>query len=194
MTCAQARHPSLQTQCYETHRAPSSAFWEIGHKFFRSEPTNLPVKFLQGDLLDPAFVGSDQSNTTDTTLSAYRGRISFIHASSFFHLFTEEEQLVLARTLASLLSSEPGSMILGAHNGRPVKGLRAEAPPPSPGYLGDQMFCHSPESWETLWTEDVFPGQDVRVEARLVEKKREANDVLDPGVSVHWMQWCITRL
>lgn len=100
------------------------------------------MKFIQGDILNDAFVGTEApSHESDIapfnvdidalkTLAPLRGKLSVIHTSKFFHLFSEAEQLAIARTLAALLSRAPGSMIVGAHISRPQKGLRLEAPPP----------------------------------------------------------------
>ena len=84
-------------------------------------------------------------------------------------LFGEEKQLHLARALAGLLSPEPGSLILGAHGGRPEKGLRVEML--RPNSHGVTMFCHSPESWVEMW-ETVFEKGTVKVEATLKEVER----------------------
>jgi len=82
-----------------------------------------------------------------TTLTPLHGHVSVIHTSSFFHLFSEEKQLELARKLAGLLSPLPGSMIFGLHSRQAEKGLRTES---SELRTGDYMFCHSDESWKEL--------------------------------------------
>jgi hypothetical protein len=65
------------------------------------------------------------------------------------------------------------------------------------------MFCHSPESWQKLWVEDVFGGTDgkgeerVKVDAELslVERRDLVENEVDPQLSKFWvMNWCITRL
>ena len=117
-----------------------------------------------------------------------------MHASNFFHLFSEANQAAIARSLGALLSPIPGSMVFGTHVGRPQKGVRTEAPPPAPGYLGNRMFCHDASSWTDLWNGEIFKKGTVRVEARVVEQEREDLVVLQPGVRFYQLVWCVTRL
>lgn len=100
------------------------------------------------------------------SLAPLQGRVSAIHAASFFHLFDEATQSTIAKTFANLLSSEKGSIILGSQAckcisstpvvrifvttydiARPEKGLQDHSP----------MFCHSPASWTELWETELFP-------------------------------------
>jgi len=125
-------------------------FWDVGHKLFRTTPENYPAKFLAGDTFDDAHLcptapipsGPPPSVASVKTLTELRGHVSVIHASSFFHLFSEELQLELAKRLASLLDTRPGSIIFGSNAGTPVKGQRE-------GMLS-MSFSHSPESWTEL--------------------------------------------
>ncbi|KIM39740.1 hypothetical protein M413DRAFT_446648 [Hebeloma cylindrosporum] len=203
-------------------------FWDYGHELFKSTPETFRAAFIPGDIFDPAILAprgaylstsdiatvlSHDSSTpplnTLTSLTPLQGKISAIHASAFFHLFPEEQQLALAHLMASLLRPEPGSVIFGQHGARTVKGYRtddvSQATLDSLKAEGKSlseffMFCHSPESWRKLWVEDVFGGADgkgeerVRVDAelRLVERR----DVeVDPETTKFWlMDWCITRL
>jgi hypothetical protein len=199
-------------------------FWDYGHELFKSTPETFPAGFVAGDVFDPimlksrgAFITADDissiSSTTPplrelTSLTPLQGKISAIHASSFFHLFPEDKQLELAHRIASLLSPKKGSVIFGQHGARPVKGFRtaveavhnAEGRPIPTTQV--QVFCHSPESWKQIWTEDVFAGEDgkgsdrIKVDARLIEIPRKAVMAhLDATEETRfWMQWCITRL
>lgn len=153
-------------------------FWDLGHELFKSTPVTFPAAFIAGDVFDPAMLSLYPLGTTDltnppplssyTSLSPLQHRISAIHASSFFHLFDEEKQLELAKRLSTLLVLQKGSVIFGQHGSRPEKGYRRRR-----GASEENgMFCHSPESWEKLWTEEVFgPSQEVRVkvDALLIE-------------------------
>lgn len=173
-----------------------------------STQESLPVSFIPGDVLDGSFIreGTISYQKTDNFVKSVpelqglksfiplEGKIGFIHVSNFFHLFTEAEQLHLARCLASLLSPTPGSMIFGAHVSRPEKGFRTEAPPPAPGYLGNRMFCHSAASWTAMWDGEVFAKGTVKVEAVVVEQQREDLVVLDPGVKFYQIVWSVIRL
>ena len=129
-----------------------------GHK---STPETCPIAFVPGDVFDHEFIEPAPPATTSpestiypiikdlnlTSLNPLRYKISAIHASSFFHLFDEEKQLVVAQRLASLLSPEPGSIIFGSHGGIEKKGWR--------DHDGHVMFCHDPDTWNALW-EEVF--------------------------------------
>jgi hypothetical protein len=173
-------------------------FWAFGHRLFRSDAALFPVPFVAGDALDAAFLEPRAPLPADapsasppdlaalSTLRPLHGRVSAIHASSFFHLFDEAQQAYLARALAPLLSPEPGSMLLGSHGGLPAKGHRRG------GSSGRNMFCHSPESWVELWT-DVFGEGKVKVDARLVQRKRPDSYNTQDG-SWHLLQWSVTLL
>ncbi|PIL22771.1 hypothetical protein GSI_15465 [Ganoderma sinense ZZ0214-1] len=153
-------------------------FWELGHKLFKSTPETFPVPFIPGDAFDPAFLRPTAPFTvsnpprhprpdlaTLTSLNPLRGHVSAIHASSFFHLFDEERQAQLARSLACLLSPEPGSMLLGAHRGLVEAGVRKEVRRGNASTI--QLFGHSPESWKELWDGQVFEKGTVKVDALL---------------------------
>ncbi|KAJ7892859.1 hypothetical protein B0H14DRAFT_959806 [Mycena olivaceomarginata] len=177
-------------------------FWDLGHELFQSTPGTFPVSFLAGDVFDPSFLtlapvstSASASSTPSPALSnlasltTLNGQISILHASYFFHLFDEQKQTELAYLVAGLLCPLPGSMILGFHVGREKKGWRHDVIP-----RGQQMFCHSPESWIQLW-EGIFPKGTVRVEA-VLQKQGEYHPSLlvsegpDDGVMV----WSCIRL
>lgn len=212
-------HPG---KCRSPHRSRPRVlklmveYWDLGHKLFKTTAKEFPAHFIGGDAFDPAFFETapvlDSPPTTPTpalsslqTLTPLNGRVSAIHASSFFHLFNEEKQLELARKLAGLLSPEPGSIILGGHAGQPVKGLW-ERRTLSSG-AGGQMFCHSPESWRELWDGQVFEKGKVRVDVVLkpvkdLEQAENSKDwinkVQKPGVldtgNYQVLIWSVTRL
>ncbi|KLO19232.1 hypothetical protein SCHPADRAFT_818431 [Schizopora paradoxa] len=184
-------------------------FWDIGHRLYRSTPESFPVRFAAGDILDPSFLSlrdvvyeDETSENSDAELSVHNltsltpllGRVSFIHTAALFHLFSEEDQLLVAKRFASLLSPVPGSMIFGWHAGRVVKGFRSEAKPAGPGMLGNNMFCHSPESWKEMWSQQVFRPGTVSVEATLIEKVRDVELVVQSTATPQYLVWSVTRL
>lgn len=123
-------------------------------------------------------------------------RVSVIHASSFFHLFNEERQTIVARRLASLLSPEPGSIICGSHIGAKVKGT-------APSAMQKINFGHSPESWNELWDGVIFKKGSVKCVSHLHEVPQERVVALFPGViagspqegvGVHILVFSVTRL
>ncbi|KAK0203786.1 hypothetical protein DFS33DRAFT_1475139 [Desarmillaria ectypa] len=173
-----------------------SEFWELGHRLFKSTAETFPARFIPADIfqlkgLTKEGVPPPISELSQVqSLAELRGNISAIHTSSFFHLFDEEGQFEIAKIMAALLSSEPGSMIFGSHGGRQEKGFRTEVGPNSG--RRSSMFCHSPESWRSLWDGEIFPKGTVRVDASLHE--REHPDTVDPGVKSCLLVWCITVL
>ncbi|KAI0806647.1 hypothetical protein C8Q74DRAFT_1312763 [Fomes fomentarius] len=177
-------------------------FWGLSHKLFNTTQETFPVPFISGNIFDPAFLEPTPpfyvppscpkpSKLSDVkTLTELRGHVSAISICAVFHVFkTEDEQLQLARAIASLLSPEPGSMIIGLHSGLRDAGLRmrdaAEVP----------VYCHSPESWTELWDGQVFGKGTVKVDARLLERPRRH---VQGGVISHSsrtiLEWTVTRL
>jgi hypothetical protein len=179
-----------------------SEFWDLGYRLFQDSPSTFTASFVGGNALEPTMLAPDApfpETVVETampldlstisgkgSLNPLHGRVSVIHASAFFHLFSEEQQARLARALAPLLSPEPGSMLLGSHGGLPKKGIRPDA-------LGGDMFCHSPESWTQLW-EDVFGKGKVKVDTNLVEYDRATGR--DRLGEVPWLtlEWSVVRL
>ncbi|KAI0666275.1 hypothetical protein C8Q78DRAFT_1083214 [Trametes maxima] len=175
-------------------------YWDLGHKLFRSTKNTFPATFIPGDAFDPAHLaivppiyatgtelGSTPALATLTSLNPLHGHISAIHASLFFHLFNEEQQLHLAHALGGLLSPLPGSMILGVHRGAPEK--RQCSFPLGPDGAAFSMFAHCPESWTELWDGQVFKKGTVKVATQLVE-----DPVTTGGDIFYLMRWCVTRL
>jgi hypothetical protein len=190
--------------CQEEYslRAPVE-FADLGHKLFRTTPETYPIAFVPGDAFDPkhlevvtpfmvanAPTGPPPDLRSLTSLNPLRGRVSAIHATSFFHLFNEEKQFHLARALAGLLSPEPGSMIFGLHLGLAEKGFTLS------GFSGKHhLFCHSPESWAQVWDGLVFEKGMVKVQAKLVhiESKSFEGDEASTRL-VPLLSWSVTRL
>ncbi|KAG1718392.1 hypothetical protein EDB19DRAFT_924168 [Suillus lakei] len=134
-------------------------FWDLGHVLFRSTPRSFPSPFILGNGLDPTFLSSEPGSTSRslpdlsslTSLNDLRGKLTAIHASSIFHLFSAEEQASLVRAVASLLSPAPGSIAFGSHVGLPRQGtVRGKS-----SSMGEE-YCYDPESWNKLW-EDTGP-------------------------------------
>ncbi|KZT13253.1 uncharacterized protein LAESUDRAFT_719587 [Laetiporus sulphureus 93-53] len=178
-------------------------FWELGRRLFRDTPEAFPVPFVPGDAFNtsflkpvPPFCSPPETPVPPlsslTTLTPLLGHVSAIHASSFFHLFDEAQQLQLARSVAGLLSPAPGSMIFGEHVSRPEKGYRTEQL--RPNAQGPYMFCHSPDSWKEIWDGQVFEKGTVEVKAVLKERNRYNDLNNEPGEKSWKMAWSVTRL
>ena len=163
--------------------------YKEGYDLFRDTPDTFPVPFLQGDVLDPAFLAptSPPSNASTTapinvpalksltSLNPLRGHVSAVYLGKFMHVFDEPSQARIVRTLAGLLSPAPGSLLFG------VQGALAQGPGPfTPSGSDWTMFCHSPESLGKLF-EDAFGGPGmVRFESRMVE---------EPGGPTYFDTW-----
>ncbi|KAI9569264.1 hypothetical protein HD554DRAFT_2092421 [Boletus coccyginus] len=157
------------------------AFFDLGHDLFKTTPASYPINFVAGDVFKPSmlqiFPPFDEPPHTErpdlstlTSLNPLAGHCAAIYVGNIFHLFSEENQLHLARALAGLLSPLPGSVIFGIHGSNPQKGVfRSE-------YNGKviEAFCHSPESWAAVWNGEVFAKGKVKVDAtgELVERER----------------------
>ncbi|EJF63373.1 hypothetical protein DICSQDRAFT_82948 [Dichomitus squalens LYAD-421 SS1] len=180
-------------------------FWSLGHEMFRSTPATFPAHFLEGDILDPAFLSpvaplptssspaqTRPSLSSLTSLNGLHGHVSAIFAGAFFHLFSYPQQHHIAQLLAGLLSPLPGSVLFGVQGGTTIQRLW------TPGLDGWSMECHSPESWRELW-EGVFAeaGAKVEVKARL-RKEIGGDDFFGmwPGNTdpYHVLEWSVTRL
>lgn len=167
----------------------------MGHALFNTTPATYPLNFVVGDAFDPNMLQIDPrfneppsterpDLTTLTSLNPLAGCCAVIYAFNIFHLFSEENQLHLAKALAGLLSPQPGSMICGEQPGNWRKGVfRGE-------YVGREydLFEHSPESWSAVWDGEVFAKGKVRVDAKMEWVERAA------GLAYERMQWSVVRL
>jgi hypothetical protein len=172
----------------------------LGHELFKSNPKIFPVPFIAGDVFDPTILEpiSPHNNAPATplptlsslaSLNPLSGHVSIIHASLFFHLFSEERQLHLARALAGLLSPEPGSVILGLQMGCLVKDIKQTID-------GITLYGHSPESWEQLWDGQVFYQGKVKVEVSESLQRIERSNILKAkdDINTFVLAWSVTRV
>ncbi|KAE9399597.1 hypothetical protein BT96DRAFT_820362 [Gymnopus androsaceus JB14] len=192
-------YPVQSTLATDLHRG----LWDLGHEMFKSTPQSLPTPFIEGDIMSPDFLSPVPPFTKDapptrtipsldtiTSLNDLRGHVSAVYTGAFFHLFSEMQQEQIAHALASLLSPEPGSMLLGVHGGKSTKGMW------SPTGYEYKMFCHSPDSWKELW-ERIFGKANVEIKAQL--RREIGGDIffdMYPGNKdpYHVMEWSVTRL
>ncbi|KAG6331893.1 hypothetical protein ID866_7199, partial [Astraeus odoratus] len=168
---------------------------DLSNELFRTTEETFPAKFIQGGVFDPDFLSvtppaqEPVSNGTPDlstlkSLNALRGRCSVINAGAIIHLFSEEQQVHLARALAGLLSPEPGSIICGINTAAESdKG-------PIPLDIYDRtyhLFSYSEDSWKELWCEKVFSKGEVEVWTKYGE-------VLVMGNPMPSLLWYIRRL
>jgi hypothetical protein len=121
---------------------------------------------------------------SESSLIPLEGRVAVIHTSFFFHLFSEERQLQIARNLAKLLSPVPGSMIIGVQVGAREKGIHTT------DIKGTKVFnfCHSPESWKHLWEKIIFNEGEVVCECYL------SNTFANPRLPTLMNVWNVRRV
>ncbi|CEL56280.1 hypothetical protein RSOLAG1IB_07696 [Rhizoctonia solani AG-1 IB] len=172
-------------------------FWDQGFKLFKDDPTLFPVPFLEGDIFSMQLLNLDAPRSIERpkvpqlkSLTELLGHVSIIHASAFFHLFSEDDQKNIAERCVALLSVEPGSTIFGSHNGAPEPGVYTGIGAPD-----REMFCHSPESWRELWI-GLFGERKINVIATLEHNEAGAQFV---GPSLlerkkYAMIWSVTVL
>lgn len=180
---------------------PTSEFWDLGHKLFKTTPDTFPVTFIPGNVFDPEhlsivppFTANSPPATTIpdlrtlTSLNPLHGHVSAIFTASLFHLFPEDAQVSLARALAGLLSPEPGSMIFGIQLGHPESGY-VEDP-----LLPSRLFCHGPQSWSDLWDGEVFSKGTVKVSAFVMEYPKDGMYPETDSSLLRLLIWSVIRL
>ncbi|KAI1074248.1 hypothetical protein F5B20DRAFT_465344 [Whalleya microplaca] len=127
------------TRLYGTDVEPR--FLEAGYDLFRDR-AKFKATFVAGDLLSQGIDGSG-----DERLNVLDGKMSIIHASCFFHLFTWEKQVRAARRIIRFLdSNDPAVMIFGRHVGTTTPGDKENS-------WGENRFLHNAASWQELWDE-----------------------------------------
>ncbi|PIL34367.1 hypothetical protein GSI_03142 [Ganoderma sinense ZZ0214-1] len=174
-------------------------FWAMGHKLFHTDAASFPATFVPGNALADehlqvfpilptgSAVGTPRPVLSSlTSLNPLHGHVSVIYLGNVFHLFSEQEQLRLARGLAGLLSPEPGSVITGWQARAPQKGEKTMVL----GRDGSAItqFLHSAESWKELWDGGVFEKGTVKVEAELANYKTEF-----AAGEFYFLRWSVTR-
>ncbi|KAF9524847.1 hypothetical protein CPB83DRAFT_860575 [Crepidotus variabilis] len=184
-------------------------FWDAGHELFKSSPETFPAAFVPGDAFDDLFLapnnledlkslvdGTPNSSSVDRpnlrelkSLNPLRGKLSVVHASSFFHLFEEEKQRNLAWRLAALLIPKPGSVIFGRHIATPEVGIRRFARRGQ----SREMFCHSPLSWKQLWGKEIFGAAGIKaiVTAHLIDISEYRKDIEEEEKPIWLMKWSV---
>ncbi|KAI1826714.1 hypothetical protein F4861DRAFT_42471 [Xylaria intraflava] len=112
-------------------------FQELGYELF-NDRNKFKAKFVVGDVLT--------RDSTDKRLDVLDGKMTFVHASSFFHMFTWDDQLRAAMRMIRFLDPKaPSAMIFG----RQAATLR-----PNAHQIGaNHAYLHSPETWQKLWDE-----------------------------------------
>lgn len=129
-------------------------FLEIGYELFNDKQT-LKSKFIAADIFD-----------TESPLAELNGKVDILEASSFFHLFSWDEQKQIAHRVVQLMQPLEDSLVIGRQVGclKPGEYPRRIAP--------GTRFRHDIESWKKLWDE-VGDEADVKFEVDGSLKKIE---------------------
>ncbi|KZT55772.1 hypothetical protein CALCODRAFT_498242 [Calocera cornea HHB12733] len=165
-------------------------FWTLGYELFNDNKDTMPITFLAGNVFDSSFLSLSPLDTPPSTtplsevstLSELHGRLSALHTSYFFHLFSREQQEELAPLIAGLLLPERGSIIFGHHLGAEEEGLGSK--------LG--KWAHNRESWTALWERALarvgWTGK-VDIYTELVKAPEVMSSV---GIGTHLLHWRVT--
>lgn len=152
-------------------------FFDLGYDLFLDRD-KWQSTFFAADVLKPS-----------RELDALNGKVSVVYAAAFFHLFDRPEQLSLAKRVVTLLSSKPGSMVLGRQTGN-INAGRYEHKTNDGGY----MFRHNERSWKELWDEvgsETGTKWDVYVELKMTARMRNPRFTSE---GVRQMYFCVKRL
>lgn len=112
-----------------------SQFINIGFDLFQDKDS-LDAQFLVGDIVDP----------DDRRLDAMAGKVTIIHAGSFFHLFSWTQQLYIGKRIVGFLKEgTQNALIYGRHVGT-IK--------PGATLMGNHnAYLHDRQSFQKLWNE-----------------------------------------
>ncbi|KAK0930463.1 hypothetical protein LTR29_016708 [Friedmanniomyces endolithicus] len=110
-------------------------FLDLGYELFADRAT-LESRFIAADVFDEG-----------SALSELDGRVDIVDASSFFHLFSLDEQKKVARRVLALLKPREGSLVLGRQVGNLRPGEYARR-----GGEGTR-YRHDVASWRGMWEE-----------------------------------------
>ncbi|KAK9413289.1 hypothetical protein SUNI508_02488 [Seiridium unicorne] len=117
-------------------------FMEMGYELFRDKK-KLKSMFVAGDVL----WDSGNDTTADDPLKLLDGKMTIIHASSFFHLFGWDDQVRAAKRIVRLFKpKEQNAFIFGRQVGCKEPGTQT-------GPRGYTRFLHNAETWQRMWNE-----------------------------------------
>lgn len=115
-----------------------SPYLDLGFELFRDGD-----RFSKGH-----FIATDLLSQDDTSLQGFKGKMTLIHASNFFHLFDWQQQIQMGINLAKLIQTDAkDAVIFGSQIGRLNAG-----PMVSPR-TGTGRYLHDLSSLGTLWDE-----------------------------------------
>jgi hypothetical protein len=152
------------------------SFIDLGYDLFQDR-TAAPRMIAADFLADSA-----ASSASSPSLTALEGRFEIIHACSFFHVFSRDEQLRACTRALRLLHDKPGSFVFGTQPGGEARG----EPRDDPREDAAKRCWHSKE-WAlgSRWrrrTSRRYPGRSHSLSAG--HEKNDALDAARPRLSV----------
>ncbi|CAJ2505838.1 Uu.00g132320.m01.CDS01 [Anthostomella pinea] len=131
-------------------------FLDAGYDLFKDR-AKFKATFVAGDMVKPG--------EGDARLQVLDGKMSIIHATSFFHLFTWDDQVQAATRMIRFLDPhDPDATIFGRHVGTTKPGDRQ-------GPRDNARYLHNAETWQKLWDEvGKLTGTAWRTEFEPIEK------------------------
>lgn len=122
--------------------------------------------FRDGDRLKASFFKRDVFDPS-SELGGLDGKVDILHAGLFFHLFSYEQQIEVAKRTVKLMRPVGGSLLVGWH----VSSLEAGVLESADG--ATILYRHDEASWAGLWREvSEQTGVGFVVESRLVDAPR----------------------
>lgn len=113
-------------------------FIDLGYELFRDKD-KFNAKFTTGDML----------NADDENLATLNGKFDIVHASSFFHLFSWDDQVQVGERIIKFLKpKQEKALVLGRQIGtrEPLSREEYRRQP-------EKRCLHDLESWRRLWDE-----------------------------------------
>ncbi|RYP42603.1 hypothetical protein DL767_000127 [Monosporascus sp. MG133] len=134
-------------------------FISAGYELFRDRDT-LKATLVAGDVL-----ASGEKGEGDDASRLLNGKMTIIHAMSFFHLFSWQAQVRAAMRMINFLKPDDADvMIFGRHVGT-TDPLDVE------GRQGRQRYLHNAETWQDLWDQvGELTGTRWRTEVEFIDK------------------------
>lgn len=165
-------------------------FIDIGYRLFLDKG-DLGAKFVTEDLTEP----DENAYQSGAVVRGLSGKMVAIFASSLFHLWDYEDQLLVAKRMVAMCEDRPGVMITGRQLGSylggryPMTSMREDGHKFKNYRHNEQTirgFWHEVgEATCTQWTVDTATYM-----AEEIEQTRNA-PFAEPNMCMIW--WCATR-
>jgi hypothetical protein len=148
-------------------------FINLGCDLFRTR-SSLKSRFFASNLLD----------SNSDTVAELTGKVDIIFASLFFHIFSWNQQITIAKHALQMLTPKPGSMIVG-RNAAYVK----RTTPPLPEESTTKSFHYDLASWNLLW--DVVQ-KETGMRFRMETWEQPDQDLMDhPQLGAYMMYFTV---